>query len=109
MPFNARNIKLLSKEQLQVLKDKYTITYEPGKVIVDLNTRTHTVIHNANKVFTLRCEDRRVTINPKSTRIWREYFKDTYALFDIQHAINLLTVKKMVVNKENIQTILNDI
>lgn len=107
MPFNRRNIKLLSKEQLQALKDKYTITYEPGKVIVDLNTRTHTVIHSADKAFTLRCEDRRVTINPKSIRIWQEYFKDDYTLFDIQHTINLLTVKKMVANKENIQRILN--
>ena len=94
MMYNPRRIKLLTEEQLQLLKDKYEIECQKNKVFVKLKTRNHTVMHEMNEAFSLRCDNRRVTINPKAMQMWQKHFKN-YSLFDVQHAINELAIDRI--------------
>lgn len=94
MTYNPRHIKLLTDEQLQSLKDKYDIELQKNKVLVKLKTRNHTVVHDINEAFSLRCDNRRVTINPKAMQMWQKHFKH-YSLFDVQHAINQLAMDRI--------------
>ena len=94
MTYNPRHIKLLTDRQLQMLKDKYDVTFQKNKVFVKLKTRNHTVMHDTNEAFSLRCDNRRVTINPKAMQMWQKHFK-RHSLFDVQHAINQLAMDRI--------------
>lgn len=94
MTYNPRHIKLLTDEQLQLLKEKYDVEFQKNKVFVKLKTRNHTVMHDINEAFSLRCDNRRVTINPKAMQMWQKHFK-RYSLFDVQHAINQLAIERI--------------
>jgi|SRR5690554_1298971 len=101
MTYNPRNIKLLTDEQLQSLKEKYDIELQKNKVFVKLKTRNHTVMHDMNEAFSLRCDDRRVTISPKAMQMWQKHFK-RYSLFDVQHAINQLAMDRINATSTNV-------
>lgn len=94
MTYNPRHIKLLTDEELQSLKEKYEVEFQKNKVFVKLKTRNHTVMHDINEAFTLRCDNRRVTINPKAMQMWQKHFEHT-SLFDVQHAINQLAMDRI--------------
>ncbi len=94
MAFNPRHIKPLTDRQVQLLKDKYEVTLQKNKVFVKLKTRNHTVMHDMNEAFSLRCDNRRVTINPKAMQMWQKHFK-RYSLFDVQNAINQLAIDRI--------------
>ena len=94
MTYNPRHIKLLTDEQLQMLKDKYDIKLQKNKVLVKSKTRNHTVMHDMNEAFSLRCDNRRVTINSKAMKMWQKHFK-RYSLFDVQHAINQIAMDRI--------------
>lgn len=94
MAYNPRHIKLLTDEQLQALKEKYDVEFQKNKVVIKLKTRNHTVMHDMNESFSLRCDNRRVTINPKAMQMWQKHFK-RYSLFDVQHAINQLAMDRI--------------
>lgn len=94
MAYNPRHIKLLTDEQLRLLKEKYDVEFQKDKVFVKLKTRNHTVMHDMNEAFSLRCDNRRVTINPKAMHMWQKHFK-RYSLFDVQHAINQLAIERI--------------
>lgn len=103
MTYNPRRIKLLTDKQLQMLKDKYDITLQKNKVLVKLKTRNHTVMHDINETFSLRCDNRRVTINPKAMQMWQKHFK-RYSLFDVQHAINQLAIDRINATHTDVAT-----
>lgn len=94
MTYNPRHIKLLTEEQLQSLKDKYEVEFQKNKVFVKLKTRNHTVMHDMNEAFSLRCDNRRVTINSKAIQMWQKYFKK-HSVFDVQQAINELAIDRI--------------
>lgn len=94
MTYNPRHIKLLTDTQLEELKAKYEIEYTKGNVLVKLKTRNHVVMHEVDSSFSLRCDNRRVTISPRAIKMWQKSFKKEN-LFDVLHAINELSIERL--------------
>jgi hypothetical protein len=106
MTINPRRIKLLSTTELLEIKNKYNIKMIEDNLVVALNTRNQTTIHKLNKTLNLRVSDRKFTITTRAISLWQENLK-YLNIFDIQHAINLLTVSKKDITEKNIKDVLN--
>ncbi len=104
--YNPRRTKILSNAQLQELKNKYVIDFQKGQVLLTLTTRNHTVAHNINNTFSVRCDNRRFTVSSTTMKLWQKHFK-LYNLFDVQHAINLLAIERSQMTPEIILKKLN--
>jgi len=100
---NRRNIKLLDKDQLSYLKNKYIISIKAEKVCVELINRNQRTLHDMSEAFSVRSKNRRVTINPFAIEIWKENFYNEYTIFDVQNAINELIVEKQNLDIDTIQ------
>jgi len=106
----ARNIKVLSQEELDYLNSIYTFEYEDNMVAVMCKNRI--AIHNADQKFTISTPISKITLTLDAIEYWKRQRHNhvSYSLFDIQNTMNLLKVIYQEVNYENVMNYLrNDI
>lgn len=90
----ARNTKALTALQLKQFLDKYRIDMSEDKkycIVTTVNFPNRRVIHDANEKFVLLMPTRKLTINPRTISMWKNYFKFSHELIEIQNASNYLS------------------
>ena len=106
----ARNIKVLSQDELDYLNSIYQFEYDDDMVAVMCKGRIS--IHDANKKFTISTPISKITLTLDAIEYWKKQIHNyvSYSLFDIQNTMNLLKVIYQEVNYENVINYLrNDI
>lgn len=96
------NIKPLTKAELDLFKDNYEITIENDLVIVKFRNRHHITAHPIDKDFSLS-SFRKLKISKEAIKLWKENFYGKQTIFDIQNAINNLTIFYQTPTKEAVE------
>lgn len=94
----ARNIKVLSQDELDYLNSIYSFEYEDNMIAVMCKGRV--AIHSATEKFTILTPINKITLSLDAINYWKK--QSTFSLFDIQNTMNLLKVIYQEVNYENI-------
>ncbi len=103
------NIKLLTLEQLNKLKDMYYFNLnESGtKVIVGNTHYKRETYHPINENFSLNSKIRIVTITKEAIQIWIK-LKKKYNLFDIQQVVYILSMMSQEVTTTLVKKLLDN-
>lgn len=97
----ARNIKALTREELEFLNNMYFITIEGNDIVV--STKVSKTLHNKNELFTLKTPIRKMSFTKEGIDMWSKYFKDQYyTLIDVQNMVNVLKITYQDVTPENV-------
>lgn len=107
------NTKILTKDELDFLNNKYQIEYKDNLLFIKANTINRAVCHNLDDKFTIVFKKdgviRFVKISPEATKMWVNNYKDTsYSLFDVQNAINVLIISFQQVTKDDVDSVLKN-
>lgn len=89
----ARNTKALTPLQLKQFLDKYRIEMTDDSkycIVSTVNFPGRKVIHKANETFTVMLPTRKLTISPRVIGMWKNQFKFSHELIEIQNASNYL-------------------
>ena len=107
MPRN--NIKILTDGQLDELNKKYIFSLSDDKIYVTIKDYNRITCHDVNESFFINSDIRKITINPISITYYRQFKEEKlpYSLFDIQQAVNILSITYQEVNKKNIINVIN--
>lgn len=101
---NPKNIKILSKEEVDYLREKYLfelVVAESGEyVAVKTTSFSRKVLHDASSNFSINTPIKRITITPEAVKYWKELLN--YDLITIQNAINTLLIMYQPITKEEI-------
>lgn len=102
------NIKLLTKEELNIFIDKYSFKVDGNYIWVTVKNFNRPTIHPINKSFFIATNNRKITIDVDAVKIWNEYFKE-YHLIEVQQAMNkLYLMYQQNLNVNDIKKILNN-
>ena len=98
------NIKILTKKELSFLNEKYSFIIDDTKIIVKVNNYDRATTHNIADGFLLTTTIRRIKISSEAINMWINLTnkKIKCSLFDVQNAINTLTVLYQHCNEDNV-------
>lgn len=102
----SKNLKALTKDELEFLNSKYKFKLMDNYVVVSCVGFDRKVLHEIDKPFTLTTPIRRITITPKAIKCWIEQFKDKYSLLEVQNSINTLIITYQDISIDDIKIIL---
>ena len=103
----ARNIKVMSQDELDYLNSIYTFDIEED--IIGVLCKGRLTFHNKNGPFTILTAVRKITISIEAINYWIEQKDKTgYSLFDIQNTMNLLKVIYQEVNFDSVMNYLKN-
>ena len=106
------NIKILSPAQLEKLNAKYYFEVDETDIIVGLNGYQRVTRHPRDKCFHINSRSdvkRKICFSKEAIDIWLacKENKLKLSLFDVQNAVNVLTVTYQRVSYENVVRFFN--
>ena len=106
------NIKILSQAQLEKLNAKYYFDVDDQDIIVGLNNYQRVTRHPRDKRFHINSKTdvkRKICFSKEAIDIWLtcKENKLKLSLFDVQNAVNVLTVTYQQVSYENVVRFFN--
>ena len=106
------NIKILSQAQLEKLNAKYYFDVDGQDILVGLNGYQRVTRHPRGKCFHINSRNdvkRKVCFSKEAIDIWLtcKENKLKLSLFDVQNAVNILTVTYQHVSYENVVRFFN--
>ena len=101
------NIRLLTLNELQMFKEKYTFELEGLFVFVNTKNFNRTTIHPKNAAFSINYNSRKITITPETIELWENHFKNVN-LIEVQNAVNRLVLMYQKPQVEDVAKILNN-
>lgn len=97
------NTKVLSLEELKKLNDMYVFTFTDNNVLVKKKTRRTLTAHPTDSSFSIvTFIGRKVTISKQAIELWIKKYSTRHTLFDVQNAMNILSVTYQKLTEENI-------
>lgn len=97
----ARNIKVISQDELDYLNTLYTFDIEED--LIGVLCKGRLTFHNIDRPFTISTPIRKITITLDAINYWIRQKDDSgYSLFDIQNTMNLLKVIYQEVNFDSV-------
>lgn len=102
----AKNLRALTKEELDFLNSKYEFTYIPNYIVTTCTGFGRKVLHDVNKSFSLNTPIRKIKITKEAIDFWVNEFRNEYTLLDVQNAISSLIVTYQDISLEDIKTAL---
>ena len=102
----AKNVRALTKDELDFLNSKYLFEYVQGYVVTSCAGFGRKVMHDINQGFSLNTPIRKIKITKDAIDFWINEFKDEYTLLDVQNAISSLIVTYQDISLDDIKTVL---
>jgi len=99
------NIRLLTKEELNNFKEKYSFEIQGFFIVVKCNDFNRPTLHDIHHNFFLNHKGRKIIINSDTIKIWDRYYKDIH-LVELQNLVNQLTIMYQDITPENIEKLL---
>lgn len=104
------NTKILTKDELYSFNVSYNVeVIDNNFIAINSVLRKVAVLHPINswfRVFNKKIK-RKIQISPTASKMWTEEFKNKYSIFEVQNAINVLTITYRDITKENVRKVLN--
>lgn len=100
----AKNLKALTEEELDYMKDKYSFKLFENYIVVTCKGYNRTTLHEINSPFEIRSPLRKIKISKQAINLWITKYQNTYSLVEVQNAISTLIVTYQEVNSENIDS-----
>ena len=110
----ARNhIKLLTQAELENLNVKYIFSISGDDIVVSLKDYNRYTLHPKNKPFAINSRwgvKRVINFTLEAINFWIKCMEENkkYSLFDVQQAVNALTITYQDVNYESVLKFLKD-
>lgn len=105
MPRN--NIKLLTKEQQEMLDRAFYFELKDDFIVVKLYNYERKTLHDRHKSFTINSKVRKVTFTKEAIDIWCDMYNDDpemmTTLFDVQQAANRVSLLYQTPTRENVE------
>lgn len=99
---NPKNIKILTREELDYLVGKYLFRMLNPEIIgVKTTTCIRENTHPINEKFAINTPIKRITISPEAIDYWNK-LNGKYHLIEVQNAINVLTVMYQEISEKTI-------
>jgi len=104
----ARNhIKLLTQSELERFNNKYQICVDGDDIVVSLSNYDRYTRHPKDKGFFINSRievKRKINFTVEAIQIWIKCIEDNYnySLFDVQQAVNALTITYQTINYESV-------
>ena len=102
----AKNLKALTKSELDYLTEKYSFDILDNYIVVSCKGYDRKVLHDIDKAFSINTPVRKIQISELAIKMWRENFKANYNLLAVQNAISSLIVTYQDVSLEDVKKIL---
>lgn len=104
---SRNNIKLLSTGQLEKLNYKYQFTLDEDSIVVSLKDYHRQTRHPKNQPFHINSKvyvKRKICFNIQAIEFWIKTQEEgmKFSLFDVQQAVNVLTVTYQKVDYESV-------
>lgn len=101
------HIKLLSTGQLEKLNAKYYFEVDGDNIVVGLHDYDRFTLHPKDKPFHINSRSdvkRKICFNTFAINVWLKCYENKlkYSLFDVQQAVNVLTVTYQPVTEESV-------
>jgi len=96
---------ILTKDELKEF-NSYSVETRNRNLYITPSNWNRTTVHPMNKDFIVQSKSRKIILHTYSMKIWSKYFKNEYSVFDIENAINTLTILYQDITNENIVKIL---
>lgn len=101
------NIKVLTVDQLRRFNQKYVFDVDDDDIIVTINGYDRITRHPKNESFEINSQTtvkRKVRFTLEAINFWLELRETPLkpSLFDVQQAVNILTISYQKVDKENV-------
>ena len=97
-------IKLLSDDDIDLLKRKYIIEIKDDFLTIRTTHHNRVLFHELNDKIRVRYNDKTMIITPFAIKCWKNKFS-SYSLIEVQNAINTLTVLNQKVSDEAIDNL----
>ena len=98
----AKNLRALTKEELDFMRDKYSFKLFDKYIVVSCRGYNRTTLHDITKPFEIRSPIRKVKLSVQAINLWIEKYQEKYSLVEVQNAISTLIVTYQEVTPENI-------
>lgn len=105
---SRNNVKLLTPEQLRLLKEKYIFNYDGENVVVQLSDYNRITKHDAKQKFHINSKIRKIIFIPEVIEYWIELGVKNYSLLDVQQAANKLYVMYQPLTLDNLKKVLHE-
>lgn len=102
------NIRVMTEEELKFLKNKYSFEIKDDLILVTSKNFNRITPHKVDENFTVNAQIRKVKIDASSVKLWNEYFKEKYSLFEVQNVVNILTVLHQKIDLESVEKLLKN-
>jgi len=100
----AKNLKALTEEELDYMKDKYSFKLFEDYIVVSCKGYNRTTLHDIHSPFEIRSPIRKIKISTQAIDLWIKKYQNLCSLVEVQNAISTLIVTYQEVNDENIDT-----
>lgn len=94
----AGNLKALSVDELKYFLDRYDIKLLDDYILVTCKTLNRKTLHDLDKGFPLSTPIKKMNITKQAIELWKNDYKDSYSLIEVQNAINTLIITYQNVN-----------
>lgn len=105
------NIRLLTKDERAFFNDNYVITLKDDMILVKCKSYGRLVAHPVDCDFSISAKVRKISISKEAIQLWKDKFIGTASLFDVQNAMNALTIAYQATDYEDVKeqlTLIND-
>lgn len=103
------HIKLLTLEQVQEFKNKFTFEFDGENVIVKCRDYKRETRHPADKAFTINSKIRKLTFWAEAIEIWAHLsYDDSANLVDVQDICSRLALMYQPITVENVKKMLEN-
>lgn len=102
----AKNLRALSKTELDFLKEKYKFELFGDFIVTSCAGIDRKILHPINKSFAINTPIRKITISELAIKMWIEHFQSNYNLLEVQNAISSLIVTYQDISVEDVGKIL---
>ena len=103
----AKNLKALTQEELDYIKDSYQFDVYDKYIVVSCSVNgtmyNRKTLHDIDKPFFLTTKVRKITITVQAINMWLEKYKDRYSLIEVQNAINFLIINYQPLTDEEME------
>lgn len=102
------NVRLMTDNELQLLKHRYSFSFDENYIYVDTTLRSRRTLHPVDSPFAINVKKvRKICFSLDAIQIWKSLYEEKVNLLDVQQAVNKLVITFQDITLENVKEILN--
>lgn len=102
------NVRLMTENELILLKKRYKFTIENNKIVVRTSIRSRETLHDIDKPFAINVKKvRKICFSQDAIQIWKSLYEEEANLLEVQQAVNKLVITFQDITLDNVKEILN--